>query len=122
MNCVAKIMAGILRLEGLPFKITSEEIEKWIQDLSEVKPEKIHMFSSRYGTSTGEAFVEFKEKTEAKSVQDTCDEKTIGESNRYVKIFSADQEELDWHLHRQEIFKGKRRLFISKRFKKYFMY
>ena len=100
-------MSSILKLSGLPFRISSDEIHQWITDLSDVKCEKIHMISNRQGLASGEAYVELKEKAQAKSVLEECDEKNIGNSNRYVKIVDATEQELKWQLKRQDLFKGK---------------
>ena len=100
-------MSKILRLEGLPFKVVLSEVEDWIKELSSIEPSTIHMISNRLGRASGECYVEFKEASDAKSVLETCDEKTIGNSNRYVKIYTTDQEELNWQVQRQDLFKGK---------------
>ena len=95
-----------MKLSGLPFRISSDEIHEWITDLSDVKAEKVHMISNRQGLASGEAYVELKEKAHAKSVLEACDEKNIGSSNRYVKIVDATEQELKWQLKRQDLFKG----------------
>ena len=100
-------MSSILKLNGLPFKITSAEIHDWIFELSEVEAEKVHMISNRQGLASGQAYVEFKDKSQSKTVLEACDEKTIGNSNRYVKMMDATEQELKWQLKRQDLFKGK---------------
>ena len=99
-------MSGILKLQGLPFKIKQEDIKEWILELSSIEPSQIHLISDRFGRSSGNAFVELKEGTDGNMILETCDEKTIGNSNRYVKIYEADQDELNWQIKRQESFKG----------------
>jgi len=99
-------MSGILKLQGLPFKIKQEDIKEWILELSSIEPSQIHLISDRFGRSSGNAFVELKEGTDGNLILETCDEKTIGNSNRYVKIYEADQDELNWQIKRQESFKG----------------
>jgi RNA recognition motif-containing protein len=99
-------MSSILKLNGLPFKITSAEIHDWISELSEVEAEKVHMISNRQGLASGQAYVEFKDKSQSKTVLEACDEKTIGNSNRYVKMMDATEQELKWQLKRQDLFKG----------------
>ena len=64
------------------------------------------MTFNRFGRASGEAYVELKDASEAKEMLETCDEKTIGDSNRYVKIHETDQDELDWQLQRQDLFRG----------------
>jgi hypothetical protein len=97
---------SILRLDGLPFKATDVEIKDWLLELAEVKTEAVHLLLNRNGLASGEAFVKFASDVEAKKATELCDEKNIGESKRYVKIHKAEQEELDWHLQRQELFKA----------------
>ena len=105
-------MVGILRLEGLPFKITCEDIEEWIQEYSKLESSQIHLISNRLGRASGEAYVEFKDASDAKTVLDSCDEKNIGDSNRYVKVHETEKNELDWQLQRQDLFKGTANVFI----------
>ena len=66
----------------------------------------MHLISNRQGMASGDAYVTFDDKSMAKIVADNCDEKNIGDSNRYVRIHEADEEELDWQLNRQAIFRG----------------
>ena len=70
-------------------------------------PNKVHLISNRQGLASGDAYVTFDDKSVAKTVIDNCDEKHIGDSNRYVRIYEAEEEELAWQLHRQDFFKGK---------------
>ena len=99
-------MSGILKLQGLPFKIKLEDIKEWIKELSSVEPSQIHLISDRFGRSSGNAFVELSDASDANQILETCDEKNIGNSNRYVKIYEADEDELNWQIKRQESFKG----------------
>ena len=66
----------------------------------------MHLISNRQGLASGDAYVTFEDKSMAKIVADNCDEKNIGDSNRYVRIYDSDEEELEWQLNRQAIFKG----------------
>merc|ERR1712223_295209 len=99
-------MSRILRFDGLPYKMTPSELQGWIHELAEMTPDKIHLISNRQGLASGDAYVTFDDKSVAKTVIDSCDEKNIGDSNRYVKIYEAEEEELAWQLHRQDFFKG----------------
>lgn len=99
-------MSGILKLQGLPFKIKLEDIKEWIKELSSVEPSQIHLISDRFGRSSGNAFVELSDASDANQILETCDEKNIGNSNRYVKIYEANEDELNWQIKRQESFKG----------------
>merc|ERR1712150_324004 len=77
-----------------------------IHELAEMTPDKVHFISNRQGLASGDAYVTFDDKSVAKTVIDNCDEKNIGDSNRYVRIYEAEEEELAWQLHRQDFFKG----------------
>jgi len=99
-------MSRILRFDGLPYKVSTTQLQDWIKDLSEINPSKVHLISNRQGLASGDAYVTFDEKSMAKTVIENCDEKNIGDSNRYVRIYEAEEEELSWHLRRQNIFKG----------------
>jgi len=99
-------MSRILRFDGLPYKVSPTQLQDWIKDLSEINPSKVHLISNRQGLASGDAYVTFDEKSMAKTVIENCDEKNIGDSNRYVRIYEAEEEELSWHLRRQNIFKG----------------
>jgi len=103
-------MSRILRFEGLPYKLASSEFQEWIHELSEINPEKVHLLSNRQGLASGDAYVTFDDKSMAKTVADSCDEKNIGDSNRYVRIHECDEEELEWQLNRQAIFKGENKM------------
>ena len=100
-------MSRILRFDGLPYKVSPTQLQDWIKDLSEINPSKVHLISNRQGLASGDAYVTFDEKSMAKTVIENCDEKNIGDSNRYVRIYEAEEEELSWHLRRQNVFKGK---------------
>ena len=100
-------MAPILRFEGLPFKISSDELGEWIEEMSQITPTKIHMISNRQGLASGDAYVTFEDKTMGKGVLEKCDNETIRGSNRYVKIHECHEEELEWQLNRQNLYTGK---------------
>ena len=100
-------MSRILRFDGLPYKMNPSQLQDWISDLSEVNPSKVHLISNRQGLASGDAYVTFDDKSMAKTVIESCDEKNFGDSNRYVRISEAEEEELSWQLRRQDIFKGK---------------
>jgi len=97
-------------LRDFPYRIGVEDFQDWIYDLSEINPEKVHLISNRQGLASGDAYVTFDDKSVAKIVADNCDEQNIGDSNRYVRIHDADEEELDWHLNRQAIFTGENKM------------
>ena len=88
-------MSRILRFDGLPYKVSPTQLQDWITDLSEINPSKVHLISNRQGLASGDAYVTFDEKSMAKTVIENCDEKNIGDSNRYVRIYEAEEEELE---------------------------
>jgi len=108
--CQIRKMSRILRFDGLPYRMASEEFQDWIFELAEINPEKVHLISNRQGLASGDAYVTFEDKSMAKVVADNCDEKNIGDSNRYVRIHESDEEELEWQLNRQAIFKGENKM------------
>lgn len=108
--CQIRKMSRILRFDGLPYRMSSEDFQDWIHELSEKTPEKVHLISNRQGLASGDAYVTFEDKSMAKIVADNCDEKNIGDSNRYVRIYDSDEEELEWQLNRQAIFKGENKM------------
>jgi len=97
-------MAHILRFEGLPFRISDDDLFDWIEELTQISPKEIYMISNRQGLASGDAYVVLDDKTMGKGVVEKCDEKTIRGSNRYVKIHECAQDELDWQLHRQSLY------------------
>jgi len=79
----------ILRMRGLPFSVTKEQIVKFFGDFNVVK-DKIHITCCADGKTTGEAYVEFASAGEAKKAM--CkDQMTIG--TRYVELFPSTPDE-----------------------------
>lgn len=99
-------MSRILRFNGLPFKILAGQIKDWIEEKSQVVAKDVILITNRQGLASGDAYVVFEDKAMAKTVFETCDEKTIGDSNRYVKMHECDEDELNWHISRQKLFQG----------------
>ena len=78
-------MSGsVLRLEGLPFRITEDEITSFFAE-TESKIALVHMLYNRDQRPSGAAYVEFESEADAKSAMG-LDGKCIGDSRRYVKI------------------------------------
>ncbi|KAJ8435808.1 hypothetical protein Cgig2_024791 [Carnegiea gigantea] len=79
----------ILRMRGLPFSVTKEQIVKFFGDFN-VTEDKIHIACRADGKTTGEAYVEFASAEEAKKAM--CkDRMTIG--TRYVELFPSAPDE-----------------------------
>uniref|UniRef100_A0A7C8Z8M7 RRM domain-containing protein n=1 Tax=Opuntia streptacantha TaxID=393608 RepID=A0A7C8Z8M7_OPUST len=79
-----------LRMRGLPFSVTKEDIVKFFGEFN-VTEDKIHIACRADGKTTGEAYVEFASADEAKRAM--CkDRKTIG--TRYVELFPSTPDEV----------------------------
>lgn len=98
---------SVLRLEGLPYRATSDDVSDFFHDLADVKPDKIHLLLNRDHRPSGTGYAEFSSDSDARSAQDKCDGKCIGDSGRYVRIVRPSGEgggdELGWHLRRQRL-------------------
>ena len=78
-------MSGVvLRLEGLPFKVTEDEIRDFLTE-TEAKIEKIHLLLNRDQRPSGIGFIEFESEADLKSAI-VNDGKCIGDSKRYVRM------------------------------------
>ena len=78
-------MSGIvLRLDGLPFKATPDEIKDFFSE-SEAKIENIHLLLNRDMRPSGVGYIELESEGDLKSAQ-TLDGKCIGDSKRYVRM------------------------------------
>ncbi|XP_032515791.2 heterogeneous nuclear ribonucleoprotein H2-like [Danaus plexippus] len=80
---------GIVKLRGLPFGCSKEEIIQFFNGLSVVQ-DGVHLLSDHTGRASGEAFVYFVDKQSARDALDRDMEK-IG--HRYIEVFlsSADK-------------------------------
>ena len=74
----------VLRLEGLPFKVTEDEVKEFFSE-SETKIEKLHLLLNRDQRPSGIGFIELESETDLKSAM-TLDGKCIGDSKRYVRM------------------------------------
>ncbi|KAK4419571.1 Heterogeneous nuclear ribonucleoprotein F [Sesamum alatum] len=82
---------GLLRLRGLPFSATREEIVKFFKDFK-LSEDKIHLIANPEGRPAGEAFVEFASAEDSRAAM-SKDRMTLG--YRYIELFPASREELD---------------------------
>jgi RNA recognition motif-containing protein len=78
-------MSGVvLRLEGLPFKVTEEEIREFFTE-TEAKIENLHLLLNRDQRPSGIGFIELESEADLKAAL-TLDGKCIGDSKRYVRM------------------------------------
>lgn len=82
---------GVLRLRGLPFSATKEEIINFFNDFV-LSEDKIHLIANSEGRPAGEAFVEFASPEDSRSAM-SKDRMTLG--YRYIELFPAAREELE---------------------------
>ena len=94
-------MVAILRLEGLPFKATADDIDDFFSE-NDVRIENVHLLLNRDLRPSGTGFVELSDDSDTKIALQLSG-KNIGDTRRYVKIIKSDTHELDWHLRRQKL-------------------
>lgn len=82
---------GILRLKGLPYSVTKDDIIKFFMDFA-LSEGKVHIEFNSAGRPSGDAFVEFANAEESKVAMGK-DRKMLG--RRYVELFPSTREELD---------------------------
>ena len=93
-------MVAVLRLEGLPFKATVDEIDDFFSE-SDIRVENVHLLLNRDLRPSGTGFVELSDSDTKTALQ--LSGKCIADTRRYVKIVKSDTDELDWHLRRQRL-------------------
>ncbi|KAL6563762.1 hypothetical protein OROGR_002721 [Orobanche gracilis] len=82
---------GVLRLRGLPFSASKEDIMNFFKDFA-VREDKVHLIANSEGRPGGEAFVEFASAEESRDAM-AKDRMTLG--NRYIELFPASFEDLE---------------------------
>ena len=82
---------GILKLRGLPFSATKEDIIEFFNGFV-VSEDSINITFMPDGRPTGEAFVEFASAEDSEAAMER-DRKTLG--SRYIELFASSQEELN---------------------------
>lgn len=82
---------GVLRLRGLPFSATKEDIKDFFKDFS-LSENSIHLTANSEGRATGEAFVEFLNAHDSEAAM-AKDRMKIG--SRYIELFPSSLEELE---------------------------
>ncbi|GAA0144180.1 RNA splicing factor [Lithospermum erythrorhizon] len=81
---------GVLRMRGLPFSATKEDIVDFFKDFV-LAEEKIHITTDSIGRPTGEAYVEFANAEDSKAAM-ANDRMTLG--SRYIELFPSAPDEL----------------------------
>ncbi|XP_063827726.1 heterogeneous nuclear ribonucleoprotein H-like [Ostrinia nubilalis] len=89
---------GIVKLRGLPFGCSKDEIIQFFDGLS-VAPDGVHLLSDHSGRASGEAFVHFVDKGHAQEARNRDREK-IG--HRYIEVFISNAEEVRAYNSRME--------------------
>ncbi|CAA3028397.1 heterogeneous nuclear ribonucleo F [Olea europaea subsp. europaea] len=82
---------GVLRLRGLPYTASKEDIMEFFKDFV-LSESKIHMIANSEGRPTGEAFVEFASAEHSKAAM-AKDRMTL--KYRYIELFPSSHEELE---------------------------
>ncbi|XP_028758754.1 heterogeneous nuclear ribonucleoprotein H2-like [Neltuma alba] len=82
---------GVLRLRGLPFSATKDDIMEFFKDFV-VSEDCIHIVMNSEGRPSGEAYVEFASAEDSKAAM-AKDRMTLG--SRYIELFPSSQSEMD---------------------------
>lgn len=82
---------GILRLRGLPFSASKDDIMDFFKDFV-LAEEAIHIIMNSEGRPSGEAYVEFANAEDSKAAM-SKDRMTLG--SRYIELFPSSPEDLD---------------------------
>ncbi|KAF3330168.1 heterogeneous nuclear ribonucleoprotein F [Carex littledalei] len=91
------VHTGVLRMRGLPFSATKEEIMDFFREF-ELTENRIHLVLNRDGRPSGEAFVEFENAEESKAAMKN-DRMTLG--SRYIELFASQLKEMDEAISRE---------------------
>merc|ERR1712037_169493 len=96
------VSSYVIRLEGLPFRVTSEELLDFFEDCDVHKGiEGIHLIMNRDGRASGMGYVELQSGEDVENAVKKS-QKNIGRHNRYANIFQCGTEELSWYLRRKD--------------------
>lgn len=86
----------VLRIRGLPWSATKEEIENFFKGCN-IKPNGIHMTLSREGRPSGEAYVEMVSEEDFKKGLDKNNQHM---GHRYIEVFKSKKSEMEWVIKR----------------------
>ncbi|KOB67995.1 putative Heterogeneous nuclear ribonucleoprotein H, partial [Operophtera brumata] len=89
---------GIVKLRGLPFGCSKEEIVTFFDGIT-VSPDGVHLLTDSSGRASGEAFVHFNDKGSAQEAL-TRDREKIG--HRYIEVFISSADEVRQYGDRME--------------------
>lgn len=89
----------VVRLRGLPWSATAEEVLKFLGDeIAVVGGENgVHFTFSREGRPSGECFIELVDEV---SVQKSIQKNNEHMGNRYIEVFRSKKSEMDWVIKR----------------------
>ncbi|ERN00886.1 hypothetical protein AMTRI_Chr03g45510 [Amborella trichopoda] len=82
---------GVLKLRGLPFSATKEDIIEFFKEF-DISEDNITLMINSEGRATGEAFVEFASPEDSKAAM-VKDRMTLG--SRYIELFASTPEEAE---------------------------
>jgi len=89
----------VVRCRGLPWSCTKDELVEFFAPEVEVDPEGIHMTTNREGRASGECYIEVNSKEDQEEAVKKH-RKNMGK--RYVEVFEAQANEMDWVLKRMD--------------------
>jgi len=96
------VSSYVVRLEGLPFRVTREELLDHFEDCDINKGiDGIHLIMNRDGRASGMGYVELQSGEDVENATKKS-QKNIGRHNRYANIFQCGTEELSWYLRRKD--------------------
>ncbi|KAH3764249.1 epithelial splicing regulatory protein 2 [Pelomyxa schiedti] len=82
---------GVLRLRGLPFSASTEDIQQFFMGF-DVQPQNVHIMQNADGRNTGDAYVEFSTEDLATRALLSRNKAVLG--NRYIELFRCTKGEL----------------------------
>ncbi|KAM3955009.1 heterogeneous nuclear ribonucleoprotein H2 [Aphomia sociella] len=86
----------IIKLRGLPFSTTAEDVLDFLRDVNVVNDKDgVHMTEVRPGRPSGECFVEVESQEDVENALKK-DKENMGK--RYIEIFSTDRQDMEWAL------------------------
>ncbi len=94
-------MGFVVRLEGLPFRVSKEELLEFFADCKLPQGvDSIHLIMNREGRASGLGFVEVCSLDDV-HVAEALSKQYIGNHNRYANVIGCEDEELQWYLRRR---------------------
>eukprot|EP00873_Tetraselmis_striata_P007925 jgi/Tetstr1/428189/TSEL_018240.t1 len=87
---------GVLKLRGLPYSATMDDIVQWFADPSinlstPLSPENVHLCMNHTGRANGQAFVEFATPDDSREAM-VKHRQMLG--NRYIELFPSSREDM----------------------------